>query len=257
MALNKPINLDRIRKIRGGRVTKVGLELEGGWDREPLTRLGIKLEGDGSVKFEDPTKPIPHQKGELKSHPMPPVELENWVKIYYPQHINKTCGMHMHMSTKYALYYQMLMTVEYPSTIVKYMKEWAETNKLPPEHPIWDRLAGKSKYCQHIFTADDQVLTARRDFDQNAKGHRYTVINYCHKRLGTLECRLLPMMETADLAVSALNEILSITERFLVAQAVKEPKIREDIAFSRPGEEEHMFVEVAAGSDLNSVSLYV
>jgi hypothetical protein len=191
--LNKPIDLSEVKRVRTGRIARIGLELEGGWDRLPD---GLRLVGDGSVSFSGQT--ILH-KGELNSHPMTLSEVEGWLKQCYPHHVNKTCGMHVHMSTIDAAYYQMLMRIEYPSTVLKYIREWAQEN-LPDDHFIWPR-----------------------------SGHRYTVINYCWRRYNTLECRLLPMMPTPELATNAVKELVNITERFLVASAEKEEKLQKKV----------------------------
>ena len=261
MALNKPISLEEVKKVRGGRIVKVGLELEGAWKPEQI-QPNMRLAGDASVQFPELGGVLMH-RGELNSHPMAQSEVEPWIRQFYPYYVNKTCGLHVHMSTKYAFYYQMLMDIKYPSTILKYMRKWAENNKLEKDHPIWDRLDGKSEYCQHLFYADDQVLAGRKDHDRHAKGHRYTVANYCYKRYNTVEIRLLPMMGKAgsigdvDLAVSAVKEVVSITERFLVATAAKEPKLRESIPLISRSSEEYSQVEVFAGPERGNINLHV
>lgn len=252
MALNKPIDLSKVKKVRGGRILRAGLELEGGWDSLPP---GVRLVPDGSVKFPELLQP-PVLKGELNSEPLAPNEVANWLKGVYPKYVNATCGMHVHLSLMDALYYQLLMRIEYPSTIVKYMGEWAKAN-LPNDHCIWPRLRGESKYCQHTFSADDQVLKVEKGHDQNGAGHRYTVVNYCWKRYNTLECRLLPMMPNPTLAAAAVAELIDITERFLVATAERETKSKTKIEVAEQVLEESYEYEAPGWSDGGRADLRV
>lgn len=222
MALNTPIELDQV-KPRRSRIHRIGVELEGGWATIPPR---TQLIHDGSVQFERDITGQPQHVGELPSPPLDRKSLIQWMKIYYPSHVNATCGMHVHLSFETAFLYQQLMEKEYPSTVVEYFKKWATKKGIPNDNAIWDRLNGKSTYCQHVFMADVQAMNARKNFDRARGGHRYTVINYCWSRLKTLECRLLPMMPTVDEAIEALDELISITDRFLVTSTKKESLLK-------------------------------
>lgn len=218
------------------RVYRVGVELEGGWTKLPD---GVSnVDHDGSVQFEDVIIKANTQawdragsqflffKGELPSPPLLPegkdiLTLEKWLKSHYPDKINHTCGMHVHMSFRNAFQYMTLMQESYMWTIIEFVSKWAHGKKEfdKKDHPIWPRLQGKSEYCQHVFHADDQAQKQRKEFDHFAKGHRYTVINFPFTRQGTIECRLLPMMPTVDLAIEAVREIMKITSAFLLKKA--------------------------------------
>jgi hypothetical protein len=220
--LGKPIDLSGIR-VRFNRVYKVGVELEGGWTKIPA---GTRIGHDGSVHVGhgdslDQDHPIVHI-GELPSPPLSPEELPGWMAKFYPQAVNQTCGMHVHLSFKNAMSYQRIMVNTYPATILAEVELWAKKVGLPKDHAIWDRLAGKSRYCQHIFSADEQATNAAKDFDQNREGNRYSVVNYCYGRYTTAECRLLPMMKTPEQGLEAVQEIMRITNAFLVATARRE-----------------------------------
>lgn len=244
---------------KGGRVYRVGIELEGGWDKLPP---GIQLTHDGSVQINAPgsgltpeeqvtwqglrdsyraglitpsqmrtyeklehkrVTPTKMQRGELPSPPIEVESIEEWMKIHYPHHVNHTCGMHVHMSFRSALTYQRLMHPDFSPTVVEFIKRWAEKEGLDSHHPIWPRLSGKSVYCQHKFWADKQARhKGAKGHDQHTPGHRYTVINYCYGRFQTIECRLLPMMEKVDVSVRAIKELIFITNGFLLATAQKE-----------------------------------
>ena len=217
------LDISALRGRARNRVYRVGLELEGGWSKLPP---GVRLAHDGSVRFQIP---VPHigefPSGVLDIAKGSPTFWQTWLKINYPQFVNETCGMHVHLSFKTAFAYNRIMTAQYPATVVKEFIAWAKREELPVTHPIWPRLAGQSRYCQHKFDADAQVRNIDKDHNQERVGHRYTVINYCYGRYSTAECRLLPMMDTVERATRAIQELLDITNAFLVALPVKrEPK---------------------------------
>lgn len=211
-----PVPLEKYLGVKAkSRIHLVGVELEGGWDVVPA---GTRVERDGSVDTEG------RFIGEIPSRILEPKEVEEWMKIHYPRYVNQTCGMHVHMSMDTAINYMRLMVPEFGGTIVACMTDWAHRHKLKDSHPIWERLADKNRYCRHWFNADQQAIVASKDFNQERNGNRYTAINYCFVRNGTVECRLLPMMKDAELGYSAVSEIIKITDAFLLATAKKEKK---------------------------------
>lgn len=221
----KPLDIDQARTKARNRIYRVGLELEGGWDKLPP---GTRLVRDGSVRFPVPIAHVGEMpSGILDVSKDSPTYWATWLTKNYPQHTNETCGMHVHMSFKTAFAYNRLMTVQYPATVVEEFRKWAKVLGMPNTHPIWPRLWGESRYCQFKFDADRQVQNRDKDHNQERPGHRYTVINYCYSRYSTLECRLLPMMGNAKQAAQAIQELLDITNAFLLALPVRrEPKQR-------------------------------
>lgn len=220
--LGAPVDLDGVKGKSPNRIYRIGIELEGGWTKLPP---GVRqLQHDGSVVIEQQLGEPRLQLGELANGPMTMEEWKSWMKSAYPQRVNDTCGMHVHFTPSTALAYSRLMCPEYPGTVVAYIERYCKTQRLSKDHPIWPRLAGKSRFCQHIYMADDQVRNAAKDHDQQRPGHRYTVINYCHARTGTIECRLMPMMETADQAIAMIQEFVDITNAFLRATRKREAK---------------------------------
>lgn len=249
------LDLSTHLKTTKNRVHRVGIELEGAWNQDAI--VGIKkknlkvpnIERDGSVRFNPEELPeynnIQWYVGEYPGPPLVvekgPTDFREWLKVYYPTKVNATCGLHVHMSFSNALIYQRLMEVSYPASIVRYMKDWAVKHKLPKENPLWDRLAGKSIYCQHLFFPDEQVKDLRKDFNQTRHGCRYTVVNFCFSRNKTAEVRLLPAMPTVDLAIDSIENLINVTNAYLVATAKKEVKHSAEIGLNdlTPFNEEH------------------
>lgn len=266
------IDLDKVLGKARNYIYRVGIELEGGWktlpdgcrglthdgsvviqaDAEPLTPVQMRREqqtiqrqldrGDITTRMAQQAinnltrgRTPDLQQGELPSEILEVEKFPAWMRTFYPSHVNASCGLHVHMSFLQAIYYQRLMTPAYPATIVKYVASWAKGEGLPADHPIWARLSGKSEYCQHRYFADQQA-TSPKDHDRRRVGHRYTVINYCHREHGTIECRLLPMLDTAEQGIRAVQNVLNITNAFLHAYRRKEVRHKQEIVV-RGGDE--------------------
>jgi hypothetical protein len=217
------------------RVNRIGLELEGGWD---AAVRGHQVIRDGSVVFDRPRTRVnlmtgeaeyvvPHPKyavGEIVSSPMAPDQAAEWLRRAYPQHVNGTCGLHVHMSFNHKLNYSRLLTPDYMGFVIQELQAWGIRNdisrtegqgamfwnRLDPHHP-WTL-----QHCTHQFLGDKQVTVAKKDFNSRGKDYsRYTFINYCDMQHGTVECRGLPMFESPEVAISAVNAVLDATNRFL------------------------------------------
>lgn len=260
------LKIDNILGKTKNMIYRVGIELEGGWKKLPE---GVRaLVHDGSVHVELPVDEKLQERlnnlsykinhatseaavrayrkeyarlqeelgialhvGELPSDILEPTKFPLWMKQSYPQVVNNSCGMHVHMSFMNALNYQRLMIKEYPQTMVAYVTEWAKEENLDKNHPIWPRLKGQSRYCQHKFAPDIQATKVRKEYDQQVEGNRYSVINYCFNANGTMECRLLPMMDTVEQGIRAVQRVLDITNAALVvaAKTYKEEKLVSEV----------------------------
>ena len=258
------LNLDKMLGKARNRIFRVGIELEGGW-----TKLldGVQPQHDGSVRISqgpaatppanqrapgrilndrpltaqlvaeilEPPQPPAAKKlpelhvGEITSEPRTVDQVEPWVRRYYPQVVNESCGLHVHMSFKSAMHYQRLMVPEYTDVMIKYLLIWANQEGFEKKHPIWERLGGNSTYCQKKFYADQQVQARGKDFHRDRPGHRYTVINYCWNLYNTLECRVLPMFEKVEEALGGIKRVIDITNAFLVVSAAREEKLRVEV----------------------------
>lgn len=218
---------DLLGKVRN-RIYRVGVELEGGWRKLPS---GVALVHDGSVSIPNTEpgpggKPIPIHVGELPSTPMEVGKVAEFIEQFYPSHVNLSCGLHVHMSFKHALHYQKLMVPEYQTTMLTFLRKWAEKEGFSTSHYIWKRFSGKNDYCKDEFWADAQACSTNKGHSRNIPGSRYTAINFCHGLHGTMECRVLPMMDTWQQANRGVQTILDITNACLVIGAEREEKVK-------------------------------
>lgn len=208
---NKPFN----------RVKAIGVELEGGWRTLPS---GARIEGDASVFHNARQDGI--RAGEIPLGPFVLADLSKQLKKNYPHKVDDTCGLHVHMSFESPLHYALLAdSPDYQETVLEYLFRWAKRSHLPENHCIWGRLRGESIYAQKKFWPYDQSIQQRKDYDKQRHGHRYTAIHYCIARNGTIECRVLPMLDNADLAIGAVRELIDITNGYLYA--VDKHKVKE------------------------------
>lgn len=253
------------------RIQGIGIELEGGWTKPPNDHAIVR---DGSLKgilgewkvdngnvvgtvvaagrrnpFLDelaPPKPVknPLYVGEIPSPVLTADTFEAWITKYFPQHVNESCGLHVHMSFRYKLLYMRLMTPEFTTHIVDGLKLWANEEELVKSHPIWGRLNKKNHdHCAHVYLGDNQVKNVKKDYQSRGKPHsRYTAINYCaeyNRQRGfkeTVECRLLPMMETPEQSIRAVKAVLSLTNQFLAKMHDREPRKEAKVALAPPVE---------------------
>ena len=248
MAAAKPLKIDNLLGKCKNRIFRVGVEFEGAWETLPK---GVNLGHDGSVQFKDIKKLNPEtglneaiktsvSVGELPSEPMQPHELTKWYKRYYPQHVNDTCGMHVHMSFEKLINYSRLMVPEFQQTIIAYLKKWGEAMELPEKHLLYHRLAGKNSFCKNEFYADHQAI-ANKSYNQTGAS-RYTMINYPFAQHSTIECRVLPMFENWELALKAVQQVLDITNASLVVLGKqKEKKYQAEVVDSE--EQESYYIE--------------
>jgi hypothetical protein len=241
------------------RIAGIGIELEGGWDA-PVE--GHTIVRDGSVKFVQPKmrrtidpqtgldrfvtvqeglKFPKYEIGEIVS-PGPrnggPLTINNfadWLRRCYPQHVNETCGLHVHMSFYTKLNYSRLLTEDYMLFVIESLKNWGRKAGIPEDHMFWSRLdpthPWTQQHCAHQFLGENQITINRKDFNSRGTPYsRYTFINYCHAQHNTLECRGLPMFSTADESIAAVGAVLDATNRYLSKMRLREKKFIVDVA---------------------------
>lgn len=191
------------------RIAKVGLELEGGWNARPAARedhvRNIEWHGDGSVRVV-----APYVGEAVVQTPLDTWQaVADWMLAAYPAVVNDTCGLHVHVSFKRIADYALLMDDKFYSFFIERLKAWGTRTRIKAHHPFWHRLDGGNTYCKKVFHPDQQVATREKS------AARYAHLNFCLKLHSTIEARVLPMFKQANIAVSAVQELLSIYEDYL------------------------------------------
>lgn len=206
-----------MKKPATRRWLSMGVELEGSYTRGIPADIAAAVKGaqakrDGSIR-------------ELRGHVSEIVTrvhnsldpLCDDVTALYPDLVNWSCGLHIHAAFKMLDHGHLTE----PAFLAYFLERWeAWGNKHKDEMgPIgeyfWMRLNNRKipgterNYCSTENKAVIQLT------DSNS-AHRYTALNFSawHK-YKTVECRLLPMFNTAALAVSAIRELSDIYDDFL------------------------------------------
>lgn len=237
----KPLEIDHLLgRETWNRIKRIGVEIEGAWSSVPA---GLKVARDSSV-FHDAGDDGGTRRasmpgfavGEIGLGPMLPASLAVSVRKAYPQKHDASCGLHVHMSFENVLHYTLLTVPEYQETIIHYLRKWATAEGLPKDNLLWDRMDGKSIYCQKKFWPDEQMRQKIKDYDKDRIGHRYTIVHYPFNRIGTVEVRLLPMFDSYVVAVRGIQTILDTTNACLLHLA-KQYKRSDSGKFMMPGGE--------------------
>lgn len=233
----KPLDLDKVMGRPKNRVALVGVELEGGWQRNPPN---LRVVRDGSVFKDSDGGALSRGKypdllcGEVNLGPMTVGQMAAEMKSAWPAVMDKSCGMHVHMSFESLFQYMVLAdSPVYQETIMEYLRRWAKAEgTFPEKDPIWPRLHGKGDYCQAKFWPMAQMEVNKKDFDKDRYGHRYTAIHYCWERTKTVECRLLPMMDSPEQGIRAIREIVNVTNAYLTVAEKQKVKAVGKVAMS-------------------------
>ena len=198
-----------------------GVEIEGGWLVPPHG-----MYHDGSVS-NNVTPQCPHDgdydcgcrpaKGEIHSEPISQEALEKWVDNNYPDKMDSSCGIHVHISTNgNHLSYGKLMSKKFWNYYLKRYQEWGITNSINEGSRFWNRLNGNCYYAKKRFNPLRQYKARYREQS------RYSFLNYCYSMHGTLESRLLPTFNEPRIAKSAIIEFIDIVNSYL-ADNIEEP----------------------------------
>jgi hypothetical protein len=176
--------------MRNPYIYKIGCELEGGWERRPR---GLKYDGSVYVGTS--------YVGEISSPAFNWVEsLIRWIRKFYPDEVNESCGFHVHVSFKHDLYYSQLMSMDFYEYFLRKTRKWG----LKKEREgcdmslFWERWEGRNRFCRKRFMPEEQAYLECKDEP------RYAHLNFCYKLRGTLECRLFPMFKEVELACEAV-----------------------------------------------------
>lgn len=190
------------------RIQKIGLEVEGAWN----PRAGVDPKHDGSIRGLG-NRGL--HVGELASAPLESLELaEAWLKDKYPDAVNDTCGFHVHVSLK-PLHYSRIMHESFGLCFLNAMEDfWSRFRSEPGFDLFRQRLDGQNEYCQKIFRPEQQLFR-REAYGDRATLPRYSQLNYCWSRHGTMECRLFPCFPKVGHAVEALRVFTNCIDAYL------------------------------------------
>jgi len=196
-------------------IYKVGVELEGGWNRRPLRKVIVE---DRSVRTQ-----LNHN-GEINSPAFSDLDaLEEWLVAHRPDGVDTSCGFHIHLSFKSRMDYLRLTTPRFYRFLLKIIKAWAIEKEIPETHHFWKRFRGTFRapngrnFCRKDFTPETQLYETRKGPDGSA---RHCHLNFCWTLHKTLELRLFPGWETerSALYMSGVHCFVEAVEKFLLRE---------------------------------------
>lgn len=186
-------------------INKIGSELESGWykPRNDLIADGSLRNGEFTNKcvcigelvtpaFEDKT------------------QLYKFLQDNYPDESTARCSMHVHVSVNSLGNYTSCMSPKfYNDYFLPAMNKWGKDYPCKSKL-FWNRLEDGNQYCRKLFFPDKQVK-----LKQKGTTDRYTHLNFAYSMHKTIECRLFPMFEKAETAISAIEALLDCFEGYL------------------------------------------
>lgn len=200
-------------------VNRIGIEIEGLWYQTRIPSNPLK---DVSVQFTPGELQIGpdqfisnHFIGETASMPLVWENVKPWIDKNYPDKVNTTCGLHVHISVKSDSDYIRLMDPEFERFFLIRMEEFGKSMKYPQDHPFWCRLKGSNPFCAKDHKPEEQVIRTDK------RGPRYAQLNYCYGLHGTLECRLFHGTSNPDEILACVKSFVDCVEEFLERPEVK------------------------------------
>ena len=219
------------------RISKIGIELEGGWDTPlPESIMATNWKYDGSVHCIGQWR-----SGELVSPPYQSYSFfEKFVRSYYPQVVDSSCGMHIHLSAPIP-YYERLIHDEFQPRLLDFLRLYVKESVKQGKYYIpgvpkvvdtgFDRLSQRlNNRCTYATTNRppiDYQLAANRKMDC-----RYYATNACHTLHGTFEIRILPMFDSAENSLRTIYRMLKFVDRVMRTN-IRETGIIADGCISR------------------------
>jgi hypothetical protein len=203
------------------RIDRIGVELEGAWNYDPDYYSHANASGERANMGEDCSVRCEGEVisgGELRSAPSTWEGIRSLMSTCYPDVVDSSCGMHVHISLKSKLDYCRLMARPFYDFFLREITYWA-SNNVRAGSRFWNRLEGTSYAQADIFEPEMGVYGGEAD--------RYAFLNFnAYGRFGTLEIRLLPMFNDSRVAIKAVRETLEIVERYLRSQPRETAKRR-------------------------------
>lgn len=190
---------------------KIGVEIEGWWQTDRWSQVqriadNWHMSGseDGSLEYDDDDV---YKAYEFRTRPGSLGEAISQVTALYPDACHQSAGMHVHMSFADVADTIALASVEFLTYFRQRWEAWGARMEIHRGSQFWSRLRGENSYCK----ANNTRYLARP-----CSADRYQQINWVpwgrHK---TVELRLLPLFRDARIAISALEEWVSIVEDFI------------------------------------------
>lgn len=223
----------------------IGVEMEGGWYRAmykdqiyPSLPRGFRYgqmktdssvsgmsEADRTTKARVPHQALMHPSGEYITPPLSLGRLLTQFDVMYPDLVNRTCGMHVHVSFRSTAHLRKLADEEFYKLFRARWKEWAESGREKGLLSEYDYTSLMNRLGDGTGPRNSRNGYCKDDFSEFAAGlrgnqtDRYVALNVnCYRKLGTVECRLLPGFRDHKAAISAVKQLVRIYHEWLTGE---------------------------------------
>lgn len=206
-------------------VKRLGYELEGGFNEDVAEyndEEGEYMNGyfkeDGSVSCAN------YIEGEIASPVFYCDELgfknmSGFIRKNMPDEVNDSCGHHVHISFNNLLAYQKLMDEPFrkafKNAVIKYFRN---NTLIQNDGYLLERFEKRIKgieYCYKDWSPNSQANpNGMQGFDGSRHG-RYTQLNFPFSTHGTLECRLFPASDNADIVININKWFVNFVNDYL------------------------------------------
>ncbi len=187
-------------------VNAIGVELEGAWDERPCRCHDIEHDGSVRVPGHDYGGEIPI--GPLYSWETAKAEILR----HYPHAVNRTCGLHVHLSFPTPGHYSAIMSPRFEKFLHARLMRYGRIKGFSPDGQFFQRLDGRNTYCKTRYSDECAMIQARATYKS---GERYAFLNYCHGLHKTAEVRALPAFTRPMSAIKAIYYVVESFEKFL------------------------------------------
>lgn len=203
-------------------IQAVGVELEGLWTRPGCTQSGCHYPtGDGSLHFQ--SIPMSGWVGEYRMGPFTSwAAAKEKLTSHWPDRVNRTCGLHVHVSLTQSGLYTALMTERFYAHMLSSLRRFARIHHYASSSPMMARLRGENSYCA-IGYSDDAVY--RQANTRGKGGERYNAVNFCKALHGTVEIRVLPATASALRGLRSIDRVLRTINRYLSLPGAATPVV--------------------------------
>ena len=149
--------------------------------------------------------------GELPSPAMTMPELMSYQRQSgnYPTYVNHTCGFHVHASLINRRLMSVLMDRHFHDYLKIQAKVWGKNMRCKNEQ-FWSRLEGENTFCHDYYRGFEQIMATEHYHDD-----RYTFVNYCFNRHGTVEVRVAPAFKQHKMASLWIKFVYDTINKFL------------------------------------------
>jgi len=186
-----------------------------------------------------------NEVGEVASNKLKVNEVKDFILDNYPNEVNSSCGLHIHLSFKNGKKdYNIISSEKFYNYFLSEIENWALNRNINQGSRFWKRLKG-CQYAKREFNADIQIKEG---------SDRYTHINYCYSKRKTVEIRLGTMFDNKDISVEYVHKVIEIFNDYLNRN---NPKIHKSSLIIRANGVDDFNLEIQAQQKTEGLELYI